>query len=528
MRESAECGNVILEGLHSMSTWVKLIHSMSVRIPLTLLGLIFAIALPIYSKDPSVDNHEKHGSVAGQNLSASVVRIEVSDQEADYASPWNAGHIGGGIGSGFVITAPGGKKRILTNAHVVSNARFITLTRERLSHPYTAHVEFIAHDCDLALLSVDDLAFFEGTVPLELGGIPQIESGVSVFGYPLGGERLSVTRGVVSKIDFDLYTHSGVDSHLVIQIDAAINPGNSGGPVLQESKVVGVAFQGYSGDVAQNVGFMIPIPVIERFLKDLSKGTYTGYTDLSITFRPLLSAPSRRALGLADDDRGILVTDVQEMGSSHGFLKKGDVLLSIDGHPIASNGRVELDGQSIDMTEVVEQKFEGDKVRFGILREKKPLDVEFPLQGTWPFKMQGNAYDEKPRYLLHGGLLFQPLDRNFLNANSTADLRIKRAFEDFVEKHLYLERPEMVVLSRVLADPANKECDGLRPGIVDIINGKKIRSLSDVAAALDEPARYDVVILEGDGVPIVLNREEVLKANPRIMQTYGIPSPRNL
>ena len=528
MRESAECGNVILEGLHSMSTWVKLIHSMSVRIPLPLLGLIFAIALPIYSKDPSVDNHEKHGSVAGQNLSASVVRIEVSDQEADYASPWNAGHIGGGIGSGFVITAPGGKKRILTNAHVVSNARFITLTRERLSHPYTAHVEFIAHDCDLALLSVDDLAFFEGTVPLELGGIPQIESGVSVFGYPLGGERLSVTRGVVSKIDFDLYTHSGVDSHLVIQIDAAINPGNSGGPVLQESKVVGVAFQGYSGDVAQNVGFMIPIPVIERFLKDLSKGTYTGYTDLSITFRPLLSAPSRRALGLADDDRGILVTDVQEMGSSHGFLKKGDVLLSIDGHPIASNGRVELDGQSIDMTEVVEQKFEGDKVRFGILREKKPLDVEFPLQGTWPFKMQGNAYDEKPRYLLHGGLLFQPLDRNFLNANSTADLRIKRAFEDFVEKHLYLERPEMVVLSRVLADPANKECDGLRPGIVDIINGKKIRSLSDVAAALDEPARYDVVILEGDGVPIVLNREEVLKANPRIMQTYGIPSPRNL
>lgn len=86
----------------------------------------------------------------------------------------------------------------------------------------------------------------------------------------------------------------------------------------------------------------------------------------------------------------------------------------------------------------------------------------------------------------------------------------------------------MVVLSRVLADPANKECDGLRPGIVDTINGKKIRSLSDVAAALDEPARYDVVILEGDGVPIVLNREEVLKANPRIMQTYGIPSPRNL
>jgi len=490
-----------------------------------LLGLILATALPICAKDPSSENR---GAAVGQNLSASVVRIEVTDQEADYASPWNAGHIGGGIGSGFVIMAPSGKKRILTNAHVVSNARFIMLTRERVSHPFTAHVEFIAHDCDLALLSVDDPAFFDGTIPLELGGVPAIESGVSVYGYPLGGERLSVTRGVVSKIDFDLYTHSGVDSHLVIQIDAAINPGNSGGPVLQDGKVVGVAFQGYSGEVAQNVGFMIPIPVISRFLKDLSKGSYTGYTDLSIAFRPLLSAPSRKALGLPNDDLGVLVTDVQEVGSSHGFLQKGDVLLSIDNHPIASNGRVELDGQSVDMTEVVEQKFEGEKVRFNVLRQGATTAVEFPMAGTWPFRMQGNAYDEKPRYLLHGGLLFQPLDRNLLNANSMADLRIKRDFENFVEKHLYLERPEIIVLTRVLADPIHKECDGLRPGIVNSINGRKIRSLADVSAAFDQPTRYDVVILDGVGVPIVLSREAVLKANPRIMQTYSIPSPRNL
>jgi len=490
-----------------------------------LLGLILATALPICAKDPSSENR---GAAVGQNLSASVVRIEVTDQEADYASPWNAGHIGGGIGSGFVIMAPSGKKRILTNAHVVSNARFIMLTRERVSHPFTAHVEFIAHDCDLALLSVDDPAFFDGTIPLELGGVPAIESGVSVYGYPLGGERLSVTRGVVSKIDFDLYTHSGVDSHLVIQIDAAINPGNSGGPVLQDGKVVGVAFQGYSGEVAQNVGFMIPIPVISRFLKDLSKGSYTGYTDLSIAFRPLLSAPSRKALGLPNDDLGVLVTDVQEVGSSHGFLQKGDVLLSIDNHPIASNGRVELDGQSVDMTEVVEQKFEGEKVRFNVLRQGATTAVEFPMAGTWPFRMQGNAYDEKPRYLLHGGLLFQPLDRNLLNANSMADLRIKRDFENFVEKHLYLERPEIIVLTRVLADPIHKECDGLRPGIVNSINGRKIRSLADVSAAFDQPTRYDVVILDGVGVPIVLSREEALKANPRIMETYSIPSPRNL
>jgi S1-C subfamily serine protease len=483
--------------------------------------------LALFSKDFPT-GRENASSAPTRDLSSSVARIDVTDQSPDYGSPWNPGHVSGGVGSGFVIIAPNGQKRILTNAHVVSNARFITLSRERLSHPYTAHVEFIAHDCDLALLKVDDPGFFNGTEALDFGGVPAIESGVSVYGYPLGGERLSVTRGIVSKIDFDLYTHSGVDSHLVIQIDAAINPGNSGGPVLQNGKVVGVAFQGYNGAEAQNIGFMIPTPVILRFLKDLSKGTYTGYTDLSISYRPLLSPSSRKALGLSDDDRGVMVTDVHEKGPANGFLQKEDVLLAIDGHPIASNGRLELDGESVEMSEVVERKFDGEKVRFEIQRQGKPLTVEFPLKGSWPFRMQANAYDEKPRYLLHGGLLFQPLDRNFLNAEGHSDLRICRAFDDFLGKHLYLERPEIVVLSRVLADPANKECDGLRPGIVDTINGRKIRSLTDVRSALYLPASYDVIILDGIGAPIVLKRSEALKANPRIMKNYGVSSLQNL
>ncbi|MEI6322343.1 MAG: trypsin-like peptidase domain-containing protein [bacterium] len=484
------------------------------------LGILLIPSYPSLSgKAPPLD-----ADAHPPDLSASVVRIEVAMQEPDYRSPWDAGRIEGGVGSGFVISG----KRILTNAHVVSNARFITLTREGLSHPYIARVRFIAHDCDLAILSVDDASFFEGTRELSIGGVPSIESAVSVYGYPLGGERLSVTRGVVSRIDFQPYSHSAVDSHLVIQIDAAINPGNSGGPVLQNGKVVGVAFQGYSGDVAQNVGFMIPTPVINRFLKDISKGSYTGYTDLSLSYRPLISPTSRRALGLEKQYGGVLVTDVQEAGSSAGFIHKGDILISIDGHPITSDARVELEGTSVEMAEVVERKLAGDKVNFEVLREGKTLNVEFPLLGTWPFHMQSHAYDQKPRYLLHGGLLFQPLDRNFMAAIGAGDLRLRRTFDDFVDRHLYLERPEVVVLSRVLADPVNKDCDGLHPGIVDTINGKKIRSLADVKTAFAIPGNYDVILLMGSGVPIVLNREEVIKTSSRILESYRIPSPENL
>lgn len=461
-------------------------------------------------------------------FAASVVRIEVTDQTPDYRSPWNAGRVSGGIGSGFILDIPGRGKRIVTNAHVVSNARFITVTREGVNHPFRAGVEFAGHDCDLAMVAVEDPAFFEGTRPLTLGGIPPLESAVSVYGYPLGGERISVTRGIVSRIDSELYTHSGVDSHLAIQIDAAINPGNSGGPVLQEGKVVGVAFQGYSGDVAQNVGFMIPTPVIKRFIRDLSKGSYTGYADLSITIAPLLNPTARKALGVPVENAGVLVTDVHEKGSANGFLLKDDVLLSIDGHPIACDGRVDLEGESVDMTEVVERKFDGEKVRFDLLRGGRRFAVEFPLQGTWPFRMQSTAYDTAPRYLMHGGLLFQPLDRNLVETIGNGDLRIRRTFDEFVERHLYLKRPEYVVLSRILPDPVNASCDGLRTGIVDTINGMTIRSLDDVATAFAQPAKHDVIMLEGIGLPIVMKRADVLSANPRIMKNYGIASDRNL
>ena len=63
---------------------------------------------------------------------------------------------------------------------------------------------------------------------------------------------------------------------------------------------------------------------------------------------------------------------------------------------------------------------------------------------------------------------------------------------------------------------------------VDTINGVTIRSLGDVAAAFAQPAKHDVIMLEGIGLPIVLRRTDVLSANPRIMKNYGIASDRNL
>jgi len=457
-------------------------------------------------------------------VAESLVRIQATSQEPNFRAPWSAGEVASGVGAGFITKG----HRIMTNAHVVSNERFLAVSKEGDPKPYPARVVHIAHDCDLALLTVDNPDFFKDTVALDFGGIPVIESTVSVYGYPIGGDRLSVTRGVVSRIDFQTYSHSGVDSHLTVQIDAAINPGNSGGPVLQDGKVVGVAFQGYSGDVAQNVGYMIPTPVIRRFLKDVEDGHYDRYMDLTISYHPLHNPAMRKALGLTDGDSGVLVGNVYGGGVSEGRLQPGDVLLSIDGLPIASDGTVSMDGEPVEMAEVVERKFKGERVDFKILRDGKQLNVTIPLTHAWPFSLQANAYNEKPRFVVFGGLVFQPVDANFISAHNPDDLRLRFYFDRFISHNIYRERQEIVVLSNVLADPVNAYASDFRYDIVDKINDQKIQRIDDVAEAFKKPADYYVVDMVGKGRPLVLERKAVEEARDRIRTRYRVITDENL
>ena len=454
----------------------------------------------------------------------SLARITNTAQEPNYRIPWLPGATGGGGGTGWVVA----KDRLLTNAHVVSNAKFLTVEKENDPKKYIATVEHIAHDCDLAILKVADASFFKDTKPLAVGGIPELESTVSVFGYPIGGERLSVTQGIVSRVDFRTYTHSIVDSHLTIQIDAAINPGNSGGPVLQNGKVVGVAFQGYSGDVAQNVGYMIPTPVIKHFLKDIADGHYDRYMDLSIGTFPLLNPAQRSALGLPADDRGVMVSSVSAAGSCAGVLEVGDVIVSIDGLPVASDGMVDLEGERVQMAEVAERKYLGDSVKFEIVRGKKRQPVTVKFEHAFPFNMQANAYEQQPRYVLFGGLLFQPLSRNLMAAYQFQNPRVDFFFDSFLTREIYKDHPEIIVLSSILPDALNTYLADFREGVVEKINEQPMKSLKDVAAAFAMPAEFYVVDFIGTKRPLVLERAAVEAARERIKKRYNVIEDQNL
>ena len=455
----------------------------------------------------------------------SLARITVTEVEPDYRAPWNAGGLQRGVGAGFVLEG----NRIMTNAHVVSNARYVTVERDGDPNKYPARVLFVAHDCDLALITVDAPNFYKDMLPLKLGGIPALESTVSAYGYPIGGERMSVTTGIVSRIDFQLYTHSSIDQHLAIQISAQINPGNSGGPVMQNAKVVGVAFQGYSGDVAQGVAYMVPTPVIRRFLKDVDDGHYDRYVDLAITYTKLQNPAQRRFLGLKDNDRGVLVNTVVAAGPCNKILQSGDVLLSIDDHPIASDANVELEGERVEMPEIVERKFKGDVVKFDVWRDKKPLTVKVTLDTVFPYLVQGHAYDVRPRYVVYAGLLFQPLNLDLLEAYQASDLRLRHFFDYYILDQIYLEHPDVIVLTNLLPDAINTYLAPYRGGIVDEVNGQKIRTLDDLAKTFgDATADRLVIKFIGDGPPLVLDPKQVETARKRIRTRYNVVREQNL
>lgn len=454
----------------------------------------------------------------------SVVRIEVATQVPDYRTPWNAGRFGGGTGTGFLI----GKNKFLTNAHVVSDARRILITMHGSSRKHTAKVLFVAHDCDLALLEVEDFEPFSSLPYLPIGDVPALESQVRVIGYPVGGERISVTRGVVSRIDFQPYSHSRADSHLVVQIDAAINPGNSGGPVLQDGKVAGVAFQGLTS--ADNTGYMIPTPVINRFLKDIEDGSYDHYVDIGTYEFELFNPAMRKFYNLGPDAPGVLITDVVEGGSAEGILQKGDILTAIDENTVDSSGNVVFSGERVNMNEIVERKFAGDTVELTIIRDGKEQKMNVTLKSFAPSRMLAIKYDKKPRYTIQGGLVFQPLDINLYSAHKLNNPRVRRLFSNYLKEGLYKTRKDIVILTTVLADPINSSLSSFDGNAVSSINDIPVRDLNHAHELLNPATMPEFFVIKLDGIdrPLILPSATLQEANNRIKSAYSVAKQNNL
>ena len=458
-------------------------------------------------------------------IEQSVFRITNFQQIPDWQSPWKLKATSRGQGSGFLIK----DDLILTNAHVVSDSRMLLVNKISSPEPFIADVIAIAHDSDLALLKVRDSNFYLNLNPLELGGIPELRSRVRAYGYPMGGQELSRTEGVVSRIEFGTYVHPGIDSHLLVQTDSAINPGNSGGPVTQSGKAIGVAFQ--SNLRLNDVGYFIPVPLITRFLNDMKDGKYDGVPEIGVETSSLINRHFRHYLGLPENTTGIIVDRVVPRSSAEGVILSGDVMTKIEDMQIDSAGMVNYGEQQVTFFIEAENRQIGDLLKIQVLRNGKFHDLTLTLKAA-PFGDEmRNSYDKSPEYLIFGGLVFIPLNRNYIH--SMGNVTPALAYEHWYRE---LDRPrtrndQAVLISRVLPSSVNSGYTNLHNFIVSTLNGKSINTLNDLHKMLkDMPSDTRHVVFESEwqNMPIVLDYKKSLEQQQSVLERYGILASSNL
>jgi S1-C subfamily serine protease len=476
--------------------------------------LLFAIC--------AISNESKAAGLEG--MEKSVLMIRSAGQGFDFVMPWKPEAMAQGIGSGFIIDG----MRVLTNAHNVSNNKFVELQKENVAKRYPAKVAFIGHDCDLAVLTVDDKSFFDNTEPLKLAGLPGINTAVQTYGFPMGGRHISVTKGIVSRIQMDIYAHTAADSHLVIQTDAAINPGNSGGPVMQDGNVVGVAFQGLRQ--AENIGYMIPTTVIRHFLADINDGRYDGFGTMGVMLYPGLHNPSYKDyLKVPPDQQGVVAIETIMHSSVEGILKPGDVLTNIDQYAIDNDGRVQMYGMRIDLLEVVETKQIGETVDIAFYRDGSPMKATAKVALNRPVFEIARQYDIEPQYVCLAGLVFVPASRNYLESWGPEGIKnlpfeLRYLFTDSMKLNEDRARKQYVVLSEIMPDEINAYVGGFKTQVIESINGVKIEELADVWKVFDKPPEgFYAMKFMGVDSPLILDAKEAHARQGAILEKYDIP-----
>jgi len=441
----------------------------------------------------------------------------------DFYRPWQSRGVSLSTGSGSIIS----NNRIITNAHVVSNNTFIQVKKYGDSKKYTAKVTAIGHDCDLALLTVADEQFFVDTQPLDFGELPILQDGVTVIGYPQGGDKISITKGVVSRVEVTSYSQSA-RKLLTIQIDAAINPGNSGGPVIQDDKIVGIAMQTFKS--GQNIGYMIPVPIIDHFFDDLQDGTYQGFPLLGIDYANTENASLRRLYGIEDYQGGVLITRMAPFSPAVNNLKEGDIIIAVDKMLIGSDGTFGFrKNERLDLPHLITIHQIDEDVHLRVVRNKKELELKVKLKKYDPLVPYPKHYD-KPPYIIYGGMVFTVLTTDLLKSWGNAwweKAPINLTYYLAGTGRLNFDsKKNLVVMLSVLPDELNAGYQRYGNSIISKINDKSFNSFKEfVTLLMKSKANEEFTIFESESnYKFIVSNENVDELSKDILNRNSIPS----
>ncbi len=459
-----------------------------------------------------------------------VVKVFATIRYPDLFKPWMKQAPQEVTGSGVIIEG----RRILTNAHIVLYASQVQVQANQASDKVSATVEAIAPGIDLAILKLEEEKLFDARPPLERANtLPEIKDTVMVYGFPTGGVSLSITKGIVSRIEFTNYNYPV--SGLRIQIDAAINSGNSGGPVVSGGKMIGLAFSILGG--SQNIGYIIPSEEIGLFLQDISDGRYDGKPTLFDEFQTLENPALRSFLKLDKTVEGIIVRRPYRTESVYP-LKEWDIITRIGDKQIDDQGMIKLDTSlRIRFPYFIQRIAKNGKIPLAVVRAGKELTMEIPVFFSRPLlipHLQGTY----PSYFIYGPVAFSSATAQFLSALDSANRNLLGALS-LIGNPLVTRRGDMpafdgeelvVVSSPFFPHRLARSYSNPAAQVVKAVNDIPIKNLSHLVEVLRD-SRAEFITIEFSrrgGETLVFPRKEMLAATEEILtdndiRTQGSP-----
>ena len=531
------------------------------------------------STNRRINSLHRHLTAATESpLLSSVVKIFTTSVSTNYASPWQRQREKKSTGTGFAINLkdiipynlPTGVPSIvlLTNNHVISNATTVRVLRHGKPGKYIGRILCAAPECDLAIVAVEDIDFWRSIKPLKFAFnlhnsdngeiLPELGLGVTAVGYPMGGENISVTRGVVSRIDLMDYTSVNPVGKLpVVQIDAAINPGNSGGPVINaKQECVGVAFAGITR--GNSIGYIIPLPVLRMFvlnsetymkqLKVHGQDPFPRLASLGLGLQSTESPPLRRRYQLTggsatessggstmsvDHRLGMLVVRVSASSPCAKFVEQGDIVTSIAGHQVSEDGTVEVrTGSRVSLLYSVCMRRPGESFELKLWRNGASCSVTIIASPVPRLVPRLHGVDAFPSYLVVGGLVFVPLSLPWIrSAQGAMGQGAVAALLTHAEQDLERRGQQVIVLSTVLSHDVNFGYESFAGEVLVEFQSKTVENLQQLS---------EMVLLKESGKEkegklysfsfeskrqILLDQNACLQAEKEILDRHSIPTP---
>lgn len=500
-----DSGGIVHSGVKGKGEVMRMNELLAIGMSFVAVGLSYGQEKPA---DSITDNPE---------IRKSVVKIFTTSREPDLARPYKKQDPEESSGSGVVIDG----KRILTNNHVVRYAQRILVQPEGSSDKLKAKVVATGAGIDLAVIELEDPTFFDIHPPISFADeLPEVGQGVVSYGYPLGGDALSITKGIVSRIEYAPYDSDTMG--LRIQVDAALNHGNSGGPVVSGDKLVGIVFSGI--DTAQNIGYLIPVEEVKAFLEDIGDGKYDSRPQLYLSLQTLENEALRSYLKMPKGWNGIVVS--QGFAESSGNpLRKWDVLDIIGDHDIDDAGMVTVKPNlRLSFEYFVPKLAKEGQVEIGIIRNGEKMNVKIPVASTRHRLIRGlnGGY---PSFFLVGPMQFTPVyeEHRGIDARLLA-VRGSPILNRGLDEPAF-EGEELVAGPfRLFAHATSKGYDAGFFPILKSVNGVQIKNLRHLVETLrDMKDEFVTFEWHDDAVEsLVFKREELMNSTEEILDDNAI------